>query len=212
MSGSTRMQFRLVQSIGRAVSLHNAPFGIPNEVNDGVALFGFGHLAFQFFERLAVVHTLHENVAIDLLDFTDFFGGKSAATEADRIDTSIGQGFTCCLDVRRYILPHERTSRDHYMRPDLDELVQCAGSADDRPVVDFDMARQLDGVYEYTVVADDAVVRNVNVCHKQAVLADHGLVFVARTTTDGNILADDGVVADERFCFLAGELEVLWDR
>src|SRR5690606_3118711 len=181
------MPLRFLCSVGRAVTFHDTPLRISNEVDDGVAFFGFGHLSFQFFQRFAVVHPLHENVAIDLLDLADLFGSKSAAAQSYRIDAGIGEGFACRFDKRGYIFSHERASRDHNMGADLNKLVKRARSADDRPVVDFHMAGELYGVYEYAVVADNAVVSDVDIRHEEAVLADHGFVFVACAAADGDV-------------------------
>src|SRR5690606_6437810 len=212
MSGSTRMRLTFVDLIGPAVTFHNAAFRIANEIDDSIAFFGYRHLAFKFFQRLAVVHPLHENVTVDLLDFADLFRSKSTATKSYRVDTCIGEGFTCCLHVWRYVFTNERASRDHDVGADLHELVECACPTDYGPVVNFNVACELNCVNKYAIVTDDAVVSDVDICHQEAVLANHGFVLVARSAAHRDVLADDGIVADKRFRFFSGKLQILWYR
>src|SRR5690606_997954 len=95
------------------------------------------------------------------------------------------------------------------MRADLDELVKRAGAADNCPVVDFNMAGELDRVYKYAIVSDDAVVRHVNICHQETVLSDDRFELVVGAATYGDKLADDGVVSDIGFSFFTGKFQIL---
>ena len=88
----------------------------------------------------------------------------------------------------------------------------CTGvsAADDRPVLDRDVAGELHGVGEDDVVADAAVVGDVRVGHEQAVArrcASSRPRSLARFS--GHVLADHRVLADLEVRRLAAVLEVL---
>src|SRR5690606_22643361 len=83
------------------------------------------------------------------------------------------------------------------MDADMAELVNLAEAAQDRPVIDMDMACEGRAVRQDGVIADLAVMGDMHVRHDPVVIADSGGGTVLHgTATDTAELEDGVVVAD----------------
>src|SRR6185295_18174866 len=112
--------------------------------------------------------------------------------------------------VGRHVLRDVALEAAHAVRAHLDELVQPALRADDRPVVEHDVAGEPGVAGDDRVAADDAVVRDVHAVHDPVVVADGRPAGVLDGAgRDRAELADGVAVADDERGLLAGVLLVL---
>src|SRR5690606_9800750 len=95
------------------------------------------------------------------------------------------------------------------MGANLHKLMQGTRSANNRPVVNGNMAGHLDRINQNTIVANDTIVGYMYISHQEAILSNNGFEFIMRATAYGNAFADYGVITNKGFCFFTGKLQVL---
>jgi len=132
-----------------------------------VAILGLGlELAARFVEAQAAP----VERAIRLLQPVDRLRREAAALQALAVDSVGPRHVARGGDERRQILRQVRSHPGEGVRADVHELVHQRRGAEDRPVPDRDMARELAGIGEDGVAADLAVVREMHVRHDPVVL------------------------------------------
>ncbi len=113
-------------------------------------------------------------------------------------------------DEGRQILQQNASHRGEAVGADAHELMHAGETAEDGPVADMDVARQLRVVGEDGLVADLAVVRQMDIGHDPVVITEAGYPGVLRrAAVEGAELADGVAIADFEAGRLAGVFLVL---
>ena len=118
---------------------------------------------------------------------------ETNAVGTEDCDFAIGYG---CREGHN-ILRDYAIATDEGMTADAAELVDAAERADGRPILNFDVPGEGDGVGEDDVATNDAIMRDVHVGHEPVAIADLGECAAAfGAAVDGDEFADGVAVAD----------------
>src|SRR5436190_11644427 len=135
---------------------------------------------------------------------------EAAPAHAFGVETAHRQRMAVDHHERRHVLRDMALEADHCVRADANELQEAALPADDRPVVELNVAGQPRVAGDDRLVADLAIVRDVDVVHDPVVVADAGDAAVLDgADVDRAELADRVAVADLERRVLAAVLLVL---
>ncbi len=138
-------------------------------------------------------------VLVGILERGKGFGAEVLGMTADRngVETAHHEVFDAHGEhVGRCVLAELGAATDHGKGPDVGELQQAGGAADNGVVFHNAFAGDLDAIGHNDVVAEDATVCDVAVGHDEAVAADDGLGAIHRAEVDGDAFAENGAVAD----------------
>ena len=121
--------------------------------------------------------------------------GTCRPPEADDVEPAHARAVSLDDDERRHVALARGRSRDEGALADAHVLRDAAETTERDPVLDDGMTRELRGVGEHAVRADDDVVRDVGAHHEQVVRADARGAPV-RPAVNGRVLAEHVALAD----------------
>src|SRR5574344_790124 len=176
----------------------HAALGVAVERDEILDLVDLLDVVLDAVEGLRAVETLAVDEAVGFLERLDGVLGEAAARQSDDVDAD---DFDAAVDhvaehVGRKVLADLCRGADHRVSSDGAELMRAGHAADDYPVLEMDVARELNGIGADAVVAENDAVCRMAVAHEKAVVADDRLLAVRGAEVYGRKLADDGAVAD----------------
>jgi hypothetical protein len=96
--------------------------------------------------------------------------------------------------------------------PDLYKLVHSAHAANDRPVANGHMTRNLGVIAGNAIVANETIMGKMAIGHDEAVLTDHRLVTILGAPVHGHELPYGSPIPNEYIRVFSLELQVLRNR